>query len=186
MRGEPLLAGPRRLPARAGKVAELTQPLARPLVVGEHALVPRQLDELAHRAKRRLRVENQVLVADLEVVAKLLTLGPRVEDPPLPSPRHLRHRGGIAQRPAGTRQRDVSSVPDQVNEPRLADHILDLAHVLDVDRRLVAPPRLALALRVELEQGASRGCGVERLGGLHPVGERVGIEVEIAPVTAGR
>src|SRR3954452_25026399 len=67
MRLHPLLPGERAPGAALALAVHLLQALCRSLVVVEHGRVEVEIDELAHAPQRRLGVEDDVLVADLEV-----------------------------------------------------------------------------------------------------------------------
>src|SRR4029078_9815993 len=80
------------------------------------------------------------------------------------------------------RERRFATVADHVNEPRLGDPAVDLLHPLHVVGGLVAPARLALALRVELEEGTD---GPLRIGPIEAgvaQTQRSRVEVEVAPL----
>ena len=135
--------------------------------------------------KRGLGVGDQVLVADLEVLAEVRAVRAGLFDP-------LRHRR--AERAAGSgsrwprsidalvvRERHVAAVADHVDESRLGQDALDPAHRLDVGRRLVAPALLALLLRVELVEGAKRVGAVEAADRLEAVEQLVLAQAEVVP-----
>ena len=182
VRLHPLLAGSQRLAVdRLQVVRHLRHPLLGALVVREHHRVELELDEVADRAQRALGVEDQVLVAQLEVVVQLRARALGAADPAPPVPRHPRHRRRVLERPLDARHRDVATVTDQVDEARLGQRLLDRLHLVDVVRRLLAPARLALLLGVELVERAQDRSDLERLGGLEPASERLGVEVEVFP-----
>ena len=107
-----------------------------------------------------LGVRDHVLVTDLEVVLDLVRVDPRLDDPLAPPPRHLarRHRVLAPLRdPRVLRQAGVAAVADHVDEARLGKRVLDLLHLADVVRRLVAPAALAVLFGVEpVEARAAR------------------------------
>ena len=129
-------------------------------MIAQHRVVPAEVDEVRDPPKRRLGLEDQVLVADLDVVAELLRLAAGLADPPLPKTRHP-GRVLLLAHPVPDRQRDVAAVADHVDEVGLGHRALEPAHLANVDRRLVAPARLVVALGVEGEEVAQRVPGRE-------------------------
>src|SRR5262249_24385813 len=133
----------------------------------------------------RLGVDDQVLVADLEIVVELRRRVARLLDLPLPA---LADVGGVevADGAVEHRQPDVVAVADDVDEPRLTERRLDLPHPADVARGLPPPTRLPLALRVGLVEGAQ---GLTRRQGPPPLaepGEHLLVaEPEVLPLAAG-
>ena len=87
MDAHPLLGGNHLALARAGKVAgDLLQAVESAVVVVEHRRVPVELHELADAPQRRLGIADQVLVAQLGVVAHpraLLARDPDALRPPV-------------------------------------------------------------------------------------------------------
>ncbi len=152
-----------RVAARAARQLArlLLQPLLGPLVVAEHRRIEVELDELADPPQLPLGVEHEVLELDLHVVAEVGLLGAAAEHPAAPA-----LGGGLdrlrAEALLEDRERDVAAVADQVDEARLRQVQLDLAHVLDVARRLVTPARRpAVLLAIDLEELAHRRGTVE-------------------------
>lgn len=112
-------------------------------------LVVRQLDELADALQRLARVQDQRLVADLQVVGVPQSRAPRTQNAPPPVGRLRLHLAPGREPHPAQRERHVAPVADEVDEARLGKHAPDGIHLQAVERRLVAPARLAEALRVQ-------------------------------------
>ncbi len=172
-----------RLALVAGQVAvHLREALLRVLVVAEHRVVPGQLEEIGDAAQLRLGVANELLVLDLDVVVELVAVGARALDLANPALGDGLHGRRVLEDPLEPGERGVAPVADHVDEARLGDPALDLLHPLDVVRRLVAPARLALALCVELEEGADRRLRVDRVERAVAPQQLARVEVEVTPL----
>ena len=172
------------------RAVQLAQPLGRALVVVEHRRLEIQLDEPTDAPQRRLRVRDQVLVAQLDIVLHVRRLPARGLDPAPPLARPRLHRllgraGALA--PAPARERHVAPVADEVDEPRLRQGPPDAPDRAQVVGGLVAPAALALRLRVELVEGSDRRLrtGLPSPPG-HPL-RQLGLgEVKVGPAPPGR
>ena len=154
-------------------------------MVGQHRVVPGQLDELADLAQHRLGVEDQVLVADLDVVVELRRVLARLGDLLLPAAGDVAG-GQLAHRAVEDRERDVAAVADHVHEARLGHRPLDQLHLLHVGRRLLAPARLALLARCRRRRRSRTARPGLDLGQRPQTAEHLLVgEAEVAPL-AGR
>ena len=164
---------------------QLRHALGRRAVVLEHVRVPRQVDEVADPSQHGLAVEHEVLVADLQVKAKLARLLASHADlahPPFGSPRDGHDPPGCTPF-LDERDRHVSTVPNDVDEARFGQQVLHRAGVLDVARRLVAPARFGEAQSVQTVKAAQRIARVPRLECRHPRFQGIAIEVEVRPAS---
>jgi hypothetical protein len=88
--------------------------------VSQHRRFEVELDEVADPAQLRLRIGNQILVAQLQVPALQPARGIScVLDAPAPEVRGLGHRLVGTHAPRSPRECDVAAVADQVNEAGL-------------------------------------------------------------------
>jgi hypothetical protein len=83
---------PTRLSVGGPSFAVLGQALGSAQVIGQLPGVERQVGELGDEAQRRLRVQHQALVADLEVARAVRGLRASLLDAPAPVARDLLHR----------------------------------------------------------------------------------------------
>jgi hypothetical protein len=150
-------------------------------VVLEHRVVEGQLGELADLGEGRLRLEDQVLVADLEVVLEPGGVAARLRHLLLPASGHCGD-GEVLDGAVQNRERDIAAVADHVDEAGLGEHPLDRPHPAHVARGLVAVSRFLLELGVELEEGADRGGRVERVEPHEAVTQGLLVEAEVPPL----
>ena len=182
----PLLAGAGRLAVGRGQVAgHLRHPLGGMLVVGQHHRVPVELEELGDPPQVRLGVGDEVLVAQLEVVARPCGRGAGRGGSAAASVSATCDAGAGSLSPSVRFQREsATSRPSRITWMNRASGIAlsILHHVPDVGGRLLAVARLALALGVDRVEGAQRRAGARTVE-LLPAGEHLGrVDVEVAPL----
>ena len=195
---ERLPVGPGHLPAPVadadprGLVEPLLVLLARRLGlsdVAEHRVVVLEPGEAAHALELFLRSRDEGLVAHREVAADTNAPPEVLRGADLGGPLACEPRRVTGLAPAGghdplgdgeVRERRVPPVADQVHVERRREERLEQRQVLHVERRLVAPPRLAARRRVCLEHRRDRlprrhpgpEPGRDGVGREAPLGER--------------
>src|SRR4029079_11204840 len=131
---------------------------------------------LADAAQPLFGLSDEILVAELEVaLARLLTALPRREALRPPTRCELGDGSRLGPRLAREalrqleeRERRVAPVADEMYPDRVRKEPLEQRQLLHVERRLVAPTRLALAVRVRLEDRGDRLAGRHLLAEARP------------------
>src|SRR5207302_6695468 len=139
----------------------------------EHPGLKRQTRVLADSTQLTLGLGDEILVAELEVAGADVRAEP-ARGPDLRAPSGRKLGRGARQRPRlarealrqlEERERGVAAVTNQMDPERVREEALEQRQMLHVQRRLVAPARLPLVLRVHLEDGC------DRLAGRHPLAQ---------------
>src|SRR5215211_139051 len=133
-------------------------------VIAEHLGIELQLEDPAHHPQRRLRVGDEVLVAQLEITARaqLATEASRAADlaPPLRRERGQAAGAGPVEAWATAhldeREPSVAAVPHEVDVLGIRKRTLDDVEPLHVGRGLVAEARLPARVRIRLVDGPDR------------------------------
>ena len=157
--------------------------------VVEHVGLELEAGERAHARELGGRVAHEILVAELEVPVGTDAPAERLRSldlgPPEPGEAGgvLRMAPPLRHDPAGhgeERERRVAAVPDEVHEARVGKGALEQRQVLHVERRLVAPPFLAL------QPGVGGEDRPDRLPRRHPRPQPLGHGARRQPPLAQR